>query len=1574
MLDIPDKTPESDGWVTIETDSIYKDLRVMGYDYGSKFRKLKNIKTRDFDTMHGQVEWDGNWVTFIDSLLQSMAIMVPFRKLIVPVMIKSLKCDPRVLFDALERNKVAELETEFNEEAMLDEVVERDGPEESEEFQQEMKEKSQELMDKYLSQRFHLYKSIIPFHVNMSSKMAVTYGVEVEDVFTLPLTRKSNVQDLKLESYQFAANEDTMAMDERDRLYVMDYIKVCSTLALKLKHILGLNDIKSEPNPANNTNHTNELIEKYVKNIKEDEVMLKIYHELIQSSSDENKNLDKELAQKSLNKLRDDLSGKTPPYDISADLTNHVSKNEHLIRAMVDIVSENNVPKKEIKVLEINTDGGGGLMAAEVDSYLASAALYPIDVTYNIAVKSMDAIPDQFRNKTFKLLEWNPKESAFPSDISPKDLIITKDSVDLWALDLENHLQECHDVLMERGFLMTVFRTHTTPPELMLRELLGQKSAKSSAELEKRVAEYVAEANKMGFNSVDLWALDLENHLQECHDVLMERGFLMTVFRTHTTPPELMLRELLGQKSAKSSAELEKRVAEYVAEANKMGFSLIGRRHDSIGAMALLFRKVVSEVVVPAKKQIIEIDANYEQWFEALKQRMIDSKDDDNREPIWLIASNTGTDRSSISGIVGLVNCLRLEPGGDAIRCLFASDDSVKMPLNFGEKPFSQLLANDLAVNVVRDGRLGTYRHLTLHREYDRVPSSDYFLNVTANKDLSSLQWFDAKHLSPPVGPTHDLSNNPINHIKCDVYAAGLNFRDVMFATGRIAAGPQSLFMDCLIGFEFAGRRQDNGQRVCGFNMSQCFATGVTVNDRLASPVPENWTMEEAITVLSTYSTVWYGLIKRANLIKGERILIHSGAGGVGQAAISVCQYYGCEIYVTVGTDDKRQFLQKEFGIPADHIFSSRDIQFKYAIKQATKGKGVNLVLNSLTGDKLDASYDIIADCGRFVEIGKYDLQLNKQLGMFSFLRDVAFIGVSVDIKMYLENGFTDDFFKWMHANAANGCIRPINRTVFAANEAEKAFRYMTTGKHIGKILLRIRPEEQPRQQTLKGNGSVAPALALTTIAKTYFHPNKVYIITGGLGGFGIELAHWMITLGARKIVLTSRVGAKSDYQKFVIKRLQCFGERLRMFDAKVHVSTADCSTSAGARQLLSEAQTLGPVGGVFHLALVLNDQLLENQTYDKFAETIDSKVRCFQNLDQTTRSLAMDLDYFVCFSSVSCGKGNSGQSNYGYGNSVCERICEQRQRDGLSGQAIQWGPIDDVGVIADSDKFSTFSGVVKQRINSCLDILDKLLQTKHPIVSCVVRAKRQLASGTRESRIVAQIWMALGIDPNTTPDHLTLGEIGMESVFAVEFQQGLERDYDIKLTLNDIKNITIRNMKDFEAGNVEVFRQLARDIREARDKLSKIKFIIPSDTYTRLNSGKTGKPVYFLPPLEGIFASLEALAEKMDRPVIGLNWTADMEGVTDMKSITDYYLNLLKTLQPSGGYDIVGHFYGALLAVKMLRRKNTSVNKTVIIDLMSETQMTDEMLSDEYLVELITKFISKDLPQVVKDKLLRDM
>ena len=252
------------------------------------------------------------------------------------------------------------------------------------------------------------------------------------------------------------------------------------------------------------------------------------------------------------------------------------------------------------------------------------------------------------------------------------------------------------------------------------------------------------------------------------------------------------------------------------------------------------------------------------------------------------------------------------------------------------------------------------------------------------------------------------------------------------------------------------------------------------------------------------------------------------------------------------------------------------------------------------------------------------------------------------------------------------------------------------------------------------------------------------------------------------------------------------------------------------------------------------------------------------------------------------------------------------------------------------------------------------------------MRAKRQTMGGTKESRIVGQIWQALGIDPKTTPDHLTLGEIGMESMFAVELQQGLDRDYDIKLSLNDVKSITIKLMKDFEEGKVNKLRKFSIELRECRTKLSKVKFIIPSDAFTPLNNVKTGKPVYFLPTLEGIFTSLESLSSKLDRPVIGLNWPKHMDKMSSLKEITEYYLDLLKTIHPKDSYDIVGHFYGALIAMQMLK-KRAHIGKAVILDVMSDTKVDEDMISDDYVLDLVITFICKDLPQIVRDKLKRD-
>ncbi|CAG2181994.1 unnamed protein product, partial [Oppiella nova] len=264
-----------------------------------------------------------------------------------------------------------------------------------------------------------------------------------------------------------------------------------------------------------------------------------------------------------------------------------------------------------------------------------------------------------------------------------------------------------------------------------------------------------------------------------------------------------------------------------------------------------------------------------------------------------------------------------------------------------------------------------------------------------------------------------------------------------------------------------------------------------------------------------------------------------------------------------------------------------------------------------------------------------------------------------------------------------------------------------------------------------------------------------------------------------------SRFGVRSDYQNYVIKRLAEFGRKYKLFGAQTVVSTADCLTREGAERLVSEAGQLGPIGGVFHLTLLLHDSLIESQSVENFTETVENKSKIFAHLDQVTRALPYKLDYFVVFSSLACGKGNAGQSNYAFGNSMCERICEERRRVGLHGLSIQYGPIGDVGALSEKDQAVQLSNLRKQRINSVLEVLDKLLAVNKTIVTSFVKAERIMQSGSRQKRMVKELWRALGIDPDTTPDHLTLGEIGLESMFAVELQQELEREWNIKMSIN---------------------------------------------------------------------------------------------------------------------------------------------------------------------------------------------
>lgn len=218
--------------------------------------------------------------------------------------------------------------------------------------------------------------------------------------------------------------------------------------------------------------------------------------------------------------------------------------------------------------------------------------------------------------------------------------------------------------------------------------------------------------------------------------------------------------------------------------------------------------------------------------------------------------------------------------------------------------------------------------------------------------------------------------------------------------------------------------------------------------------VPDNWSLEDAVTVPCVYAICYLALYQRGEMRKGEKVLIHSGTGGIGQAAIHLALQEDCEVFTTVGTPEKRKFIREMFpSIPDDHIGNSHNTSFEQMVLQQTNGAGVDIVLNSLPEEKLQASVRCLGLGGRFLEIGKFDLTVNNPLGMMIFLKEVSFNGITLDNLLYS----TTDKDKFELHNILNeglksGAIKPLVRKVFEKDEVETAFRYMATGKHIGKV------------------------------------------------------------------------------------------------------------------------------------------------------------------------------------------------------------------------------------------------------------------------------------------------------------------------------------------------------------------------------------------------------------------------------------------------------------------------------------------------------------------------------------------
>lgn len=455
------------------------------------------------------------------------------------------------------------------------------------------------------------------------------------------------------------------------------------------------------------------------------------------------------------------------------------------------------------------------------------------------------------------------------------------------------------------------------------------------------------------------------------------------------------------------------------------------------GFRFLLLRKMKKTI-----KNTIVVKVNNENfsWIDDLKKAQkaqIEGKTSGTAK-ILLVS-----DKTFENGLLGLVNCLRREPGGETVQGVLIQDPEAP-DFSLLEPLYTDQLQLDLAINVLRpEATWGSYRHFALPSAVPR-PVHHAWANQLVKGDLTSFRWME--------GPI--TRNSEVSDLVRVVYSS-INFKDIMLATGKLASETfvkTRSAAECVLGIEYAGITT-KGSRVMGIINYRGMTNIVKYYPTFTWVVPDSWSLEDAATVPCVYVTVIQSLYICGKMKKGDKVLIHAGSGGVGQAAIHLALWTGCEIFTTVGTAEKRAFLRKTFPqIPDDHIGNSRDTSFEQLVMNKTNGKGVDIVLNSLAEDKLQASVRCLADGGKFLEIGKFDLVNNNPLGMSAFSKGISFYGVLVDKMITSPAGTSAELRTLMQKLLDEGAIRPLKATVFPRDQIEAAFRYMAAGKHIGKV------------------------------------------------------------------------------------------------------------------------------------------------------------------------------------------------------------------------------------------------------------------------------------------------------------------------------------------------------------------------------------------------------------------------------------------------------------------------------------------------------------------------------------------
>ncbi|KAI1864983.1 uncharacterized protein JN550_008529 [Neoarthrinium moseri] len=521
---------------------------------------------------------------------------------------------------------------------------------------------------------------------------------------------------------------------------------------------------------------------------------------------------------------------------------------------------------------------------------------------------------------------------------------------------------------------------------------------------------------------------------------------------------------------------------------------------------------------------------------------------------------------------------------------------------------------------------------------------------------LETLHFVDDESKGSPLRP---------DEIEIQVKAVGLNHRDLTAAHGKLATddfGVEASGVVVKVGCDVTNLTA--GDRVAAMTQG-AFATTTRTKASFAFKLPAGMTFEAGASLPLAYSTAYYSLIELGRLQDDESVLIHAAARAVGQAAISLAQMIGADVFVTVGSAEKKEFLMKEYNIPEDHIFYSRNNNFGKSLRQVTNGNGVDVVLNCLAGDAVRESWDCLNKFGRLIDVGTRISSTSMKLEMDQFEHNSSFMTVDMMAlaaeRPKLMQRVLTDVSKLIKYNKV---APPSPITTFPISEVESALKSLQTGANAhGKLvvvpnatdIVKATPPKRPKQ-LLKSDAT--------------------YILIGGTGGLGRSMSKWMISRGARNLVLVSRSGSATGKVKELVDQAAEQG-------ANVVVRRCDVANPADVEDLVNQGlEGMPPVRGLIHGAMVLHDVLFEKMTYDQYTTVIESKVQGGWNFHNAL--VNAPLDFFVAISSVAGAVGNRGQAAYAAANCFLNALVQYRLARGLPASSLDLTAISDTGYLAE--------------------------------------------------------------------------------------------------------------------------------------------------------------------------------------------------------------------------------------------------------------------------------------------------